>query len=401
MIIDIKNIHNGIVFKIKDKNKADIFHLLCTDNNISRKSVGRILNIRPATTSNLVQELVDDKLVVESDKMNSKGRGRPEKSLTVNYDIFLCIAVYVDSYNLKGVLLNFNEEILYSHSVNISEDMDNDFFISKTVNLIENILSYVPETSELIGIGFSLTGYLDKDNKILTYTSRWPKINNLQLGIIEKKFGYEVRVHQEVNTLLKYFLLSDSNLKIGGTAILHWGYGIGAGYSMEGNILYPSTGGALEIGHLQFIYDNPIKCKCGAYGCLETVAAAWALKDELDILLPNTVISEKEYTSIISSNELHHIPAVKRAIEYMAVALNYIYTLFGPQRIILSGPFFNNENIFSDVADKFTKIIPKHCCSNVELKKVDSIFGCEVFGCTYDLFEEKLQKKMTSQYNWK
>jgi predicted NBD/HSP70 family sugar kinase len=401
MLIDIKNIHNGKVFKIKDKNKADIFHLLCNEKHISRKSVGHILNIRPATTSNLVEELVNDKLVTESDSLNVKGRGRPEKSLIVNYNVFLCIAVYVDSNNLKGVLLNFNEEILYSCSVNISEHMDNDFFISQIINLIENILNYVPKTSELIGIGFSLTGYLDKNNRILTYTSRWPQIKNLQLDIIEKRFGCKLRVHQEVNTLLKYFLLSDSSLKNGGTAILHWGYGIGAGYSMDGNILYPSTGGALEIGHLQFIKDNPVQCKCGSYGCLETVAAAWAMEKELKKFLHHTVISEKDYSSIINNEELDIIPVVEEAIEHMAVAMNYIYTLFGPERIILSGPFYNNDKIFSKVTEKFRALISKHCISCIDLKKINSISGCEAFGCTYDFFEEKLQHKMISQYNWK
>jgi predicted NBD/HSP70 family sugar kinase len=400
MIIDLKNIHQGKVFKIKDKNKADIFHLLCGDNNISRKELSNILKIRPATVSNLVQELIEDKLIIESDNLLSKGRGRPEYSLSVNYNIFLCIALYIDTNTLKGVLLNYNEEILYSSSIVIDEDIDNDFFIKCTIDLISNILRQVPEQSKLIGIGFSLTGVLNKEKKELIFTSRWPNLSNLKLDKIEEKFGYEIRIQHELNTSLKYLLLSNADYRVNGTAILHWGYGIGASYSNNGVILHSNSGRSIEIGHLPFIMENPNKCNCGAYGCLETVASLRALKKDLSKFYQGP-ISEKDFPSLKSNEDLCSLPSVTYAIEYMALALSYFVKLFFPQRIIITGPFFRNQRILDEVLRKFKSHFPKHSENNLNIIKMDSISKGEIFGCTYDFFEEKLRSKMISHFNWK
>lgn len=400
MIIDLKNIHQGKVFKIKDKNKADIFHLLCSNNNISRKELSNILKIRPATVSNLVQELREDKLISESDNLLSTGRGRPEYALTVNYNIFLSIALYIDSNTLNGVLLNFDEKILFSTSIDIDENIDNDLFIKCTVELISNIIQQVPEGSELIGIGFSLTGILNKEKKMLIFTSRWPELSNLRLNVIEEKFGYPVRIQHELNTTLKYLLLTNPDYRVDGTAIFHWGYGIGASYSNNGVILHSESGRSIEVGHLPFILNNPKKCSCGAAGCLETVASLWAIKKDLSKFY-NDPISEKDFSSLKSNEDICSLPAVTNAIEYMALALCYFAKLFFPQRIIITGPFFRNQKILDEVLEKFQKYFPKSSENKLNLIKMDSISKGEIFGSTYDFFEEKLRSKLVSHYNWK
>jgi predicted NBD/HSP70 family sugar kinase len=54
------------------------------------------------------------------------------------------------------------------------------------------------------------------------------------------------------------------------------GHGISLGLVLEGRVVKGVTGDAGEVGHFVFLPDGE-PCKCGGRGCLETMAAGWAL----------------------------------------------------------------------------------------------------------------------------
>jgi predicted NBD/HSP70 family sugar kinase len=54
------------------------------------------------------------------------------------------------------------------------------------------------------------------------------------------------------------------------------GSGIGAGILVRGELLRGAKGAAGDIGHVESA-DSTLTCRCGQVGCLETVAAGWAL----------------------------------------------------------------------------------------------------------------------------
>ena len=56
--------------------------------------------------------------------------------------------------------------------------------------------------------------------------------------------------------------------------ILH---GIGAGIVIHGSLFQGDGGSAGEIGHLVMVQEGGDLCRCGNYGCLETVASVQAL----------------------------------------------------------------------------------------------------------------------------
>jgi len=53
-------------------------------------------------------------------------------------------------------------------------------------------------------------------------------------------------------------------------------HGIGAGIVLNGQLFYGDTFGAGEIGHVAVV-EGGERCRCGNYGCLETVASARAI----------------------------------------------------------------------------------------------------------------------------
>jgi predicted NBD/HSP70 family sugar kinase len=403
MIIDIKNIHSGHPYKIKDKNKAEIFHLICSEQNLSRKVISQKLNIRPATASNFVNELIEDALVFEQKEQNGTSlRGRPEKVLSVNFNKYLCISMYVDTFTLNGALVNLNEDILYSFSIELDKDIDNEYFLDKMLKLVNKIISKLPKESTLLGIGLCLTGYINKTKKELNFTSRWHNIKNVDFSVIEKTTGYKVQLHQKLNSILQYMIHRNTGYKKEKIALLHWGHGIGAAYSMNGQILSHHIGGILEIGHVQIVKDNPKKCNCGSYGCLETVAALWTLRNDILEHYPTHKIDEKDIEKLICKNEIFEIPSVAKAAKYMAYAIHIIYNLLRPDRLILSGPLFNNKHLLETVKNEFkTKYTQKHIPFSLNYEHLPSASTGVIFSSTFNFFESKLREKLQSRYSWK
>jgi predicted NBD/HSP70 family sugar kinase len=62
------------------------------------------------------------------------------------------------------------------------------------------------------------------------------------------------------------------------------GRGIGAGIILEGKLFYGDNFGAGEIGHMEIVKGGEL-CRCGNYGCLETVASSRAMVRRARILM--------------------------------------------------------------------------------------------------------------------
>ena len=57
------------------------------------------------------------------------------------------------------------------------------------------------------------------------------------------------------------------------------GQGIGAGIVLRGELFHGDGHGAGEIGHTSVV-DDGVQCRCGRFGCLETVASSRAILEQ-------------------------------------------------------------------------------------------------------------------------
>jgi predicted NBD/HSP70 family sugar kinase len=74
-------------------------------------------------------------------------------------------------------------------------------------------------------------------------------------------------------------------------------HGIGAGIVLDGKLRQGAIGIAGEIGHISVRRDGDL-CRCGARGCLETVASSSALRRALASVMPPSAIETQTIGSI-------------------------------------------------------------------------------------------------------
>src|SRR5262249_34274653 len=58
--------------------------------------------------------------------------------------------------------------------------------------------------------------------------------------------------------------------------LIYLAHGIGAGILSRGRLLVGAGGAVGELGHCPV--DSGLRCACGREGCLETIAAGWAIQ---------------------------------------------------------------------------------------------------------------------------
>lgn len=128
--------------------------------------------------------------------------------------------------------------------------------------------------------------------------------------------------------------------------------GTGAGIISNGRIFIGRNGNVGEIGHIQ-VDPLGVRCHCGNFGCLETVAANAAIEHRVRHLL------DQGYQSRITLDDCNIKTICKAAnkgdalacevVEYVgrhlgktiAIAIN----LFNPQKVVIAGEIVEAEKV--------------------------------------------------------
>lgn len=124
-------------------------------------------------------------------------------------------------------------------------------------------------------------------------------------------------------------------------ACLTLGTGIGGGIMIDGRLHTGATGIAGEIAHQTVLPDGP-RCGCGNPGCAEAMARA-------DVLAATAgVPTVAEVFEGVEAGDPDCIAAVERAAEYLGIALANVFTVVGPERIVVGGGIATAGDLFLD-----------------------------------------------------
>jgi predicted NBD/HSP70 family sugar kinase len=99
---------------------------------------------------------------------------------------------------------------------------------------------------------------------------------NLPLGaLLEDRYQLPVRVLNDSQAAaMGEFTYGQAANTENNLAVVNVRHGIGVGIIINGRLFEGDGGGAGEIGHTVVVHQDGKLCRCGHYGCLETVASA-------------------------------------------------------------------------------------------------------------------------------
>jgi len=327
----------------KKHNRDLVLQTIFENKTISRAEIARLTKLTRATVSDMVASLLDEGLVKEIGYGESIG-GKAPILLSLVADARYLIGLNLAQDKFIGSVVNLRGEIKETVEFPVN-DSDGE----QALQLIYKILDQLTKKKwkPLIGIGIGTPGLVNTREGIVVNAVNLDWQDLPLAHLLESRYHLPVTVLNDSQaTAIGEFVYgvdhpSESNLVV--VTIKH---GIGAGILIQGSLFQGDGGGAGEIGHI-VAQENGELCRCGQYGCLETVASARAIVQRVTSLAPEYDNSElakhPESISLTSieaawqANDPLARRVVSDAAHYMGTSIANLIGILNIQKIVLTG----------------------------------------------------------------
>jgi len=367
---------------VRRLNMSAILKLLRERGTLARADLAKELGMTRNTASNIVTELLQSGMVVETE-FRREGAGRPGLLLELAPNGGFAIGAEIDINRIIVIIVDFKGNILWEESTQIHPSQPQDEIIATAEQLVQSALDWgKTERLKPLGIGLGLAGLVDAEGGSLTYapTLDWKDVPFKALW--EEKFGMAVHLDNEANTAaLGYYAYAD-RFNARNLAYLSIGAGMAAGLILEGQLFRGSGGFAGQAGHMKIRLDGE-SCTCGDHGC-------WVTEVGLPALARKTgepKIDLAETARRLRSNDEASQAVIDEMAEMLGLGIVNLVNIFNLDRVILGGairpilPFMLKKT--KAVVDQRALAHPR---ANVKIK-VSGRDDDSVFGAAYLVLE--------------
>lgn len=268
MLLPTKATHQ----RTREHNTKLVLRTLYELGQISRADIARQTHLTRTTVGDVVQQLLDTGMVEEVGRGASSG-GKAPILLRLRSDARQVIGLDLGEATFTGALVNLRGES--SHAIGLPVEAQDG---ASTLQLVESLVDRLraAATGPVLGIGVGTPGVIDTRTGTIRWAVRldW---QDLPLGrLLEEHTGLPVYVANDSQAAALAEYAFGGHGRLANQVVVKVGKGVGAGIVVGGRLYQGDGFGAGEIGHLGVV-DDGAACRCGRFGCLETVASADAI----------------------------------------------------------------------------------------------------------------------------
>ena len=334
---------------LKKNNIFTVLQAIKINGPMTKPEIIQTTGLTNASVHNFVNELVEKEIIL-IEGYNASNGGRKALLYRFNANICYIAGVYLALHEISTFIFDLDLNIITSRtsSMNLnSPDVESN--INMVVSEIEQAITESGvEKSKIAGIGITVPGPVDFLNGIVLNLVNAPDWKNIPLqSIVQNRVNLPV-VLDKVNTGIvlydKWFVISSSKKNLVHVSITD---GMGSGVLIHSQPYRGNNNIAGEIGHITV---NPIGdiCNCGNRGCVEMFSSDSGI---LRIIQGRLAEGEKsiltEWSSDIDkidmpmvieaciNNDLLVKEVFLSAVNYLAIALNSMLKMFGPDEVLI------------------------------------------------------------------
>jgi len=258
--------------QVKTHNRQLILRTIFEQDEISRAAIARATRLTRPTVSSIVAELIAQNLVTETGQASSSG-GKPATLLRVVPDSYYTIGLDLADSEFRGALVNLRGQIRHRVAVPVTSAHGDD-----ALTLVFQLLDTLVAASDvpLLGIGIGTPGLIDAEYGVVRRAVNLDWVDLPLRQLLAEKYNLPIYVANDTQaaTLAEYTFGQQST--VSNLVVVKIGVGTGSGIVINGQLFHGDGSGAGEIGHVR-VTENGVQCRCGSYGCLETVVSSPAL----------------------------------------------------------------------------------------------------------------------------
>src|SRR6266700_6688678 len=333
----------GTVRDLRRDNRAAVLWSLYLGQPCSRQDLSAATGLSAASVTNVIRELLDEGIVVETGLADSDG-GRPRAMLGMNPEYGYVIGVDIGETRTRVELFDLTmaerakaEFPLdpYKHDVNV--------VVAQILSGLDAVIADSGvDPASVLGVGIGVPGVIEQGPDALVHgqTYGWDAVplgRMLRAGLSPAARGWPLYFDNGAKTMGQAEMWFGGGRGARNAVVVLIGSGVGASLIFDGTNYRGATSSAAELGHIIVVVGGR-KCRCGSTGCLEAYAGAEAIlerygrpmaADDQELALTERI--DAAATSPLAA-AIHDETA-----QYLGAGIGTLINLFNPERIILGG----------------------------------------------------------------
>ena len=315
----------------RDINRDIVLEMIRSRQPISRADLSRTSGLQPSTVSNIVEQLIAEKWIVEG-AATKRPRGRRPTLLSLN-DHLVILAADVRPTKALIAVVDLNGRLLAHQEVRLFASA------ASSVNAIakgmEAMMARFSNFS-FEGAGVSVPGRVHPETQqlILAPNLKWRNVELKQT--LEERLKLKVELDNDANACLLSELWFGRMDGLRNAVLISLSEGLGTAILANGHIVSGLNGLAGEFGHIPIDPAGPL-CNCGQRGCWETFASSSAALRFYNATAREKAGTIQDLLYRMEDGDAFALKAVSEQARHLGRGLRLITAALSPEVILVTG----------------------------------------------------------------
>lgn len=256
------------------------------------------------------------------------------------------IALDMGGTQLRAAVIEPNGNIISHVKYKTNSKGTAEDIIKQMSDAINEVIQGI-EMSSIIGMGLAIPGLVDTAKCVATRLPNIPNLKDIPFPkILKDRFNIPVFMANDANLAALGEHRYGAGRGFHNIIYITVSTGVGGGIVVNDRLIEGTYGMAGEIGHIPLLLDGPI-CRCGHHGHFEAFASGTSIMRQAKGRLTDREESilwefgEKLTTIDVveAARKGDHlaIKVLRRASQYIGIAIVSFIHIFDPERIIIGG----------------------------------------------------------------
>ncbi len=259
---------------------GELLDLVRSGRASTRSQLRALTGLSRTAITTRVSSLTSAGLLLLGEELASTG-GRPPGALVFNQHAGVVLAIAIGRSRSQLAVADLDGQELASDSRDHEVGVGPDELMTEIAERLAGLLdqAWPDGAPPVLGVGLSLPGTLDTERGVSIGSPVMSGWDGVALApYLAGVTRAPLFVGNDADVLARSQLLGRA-APLEDVLVVKASTGLGLGIIADGRVLSGHIGAAGEIGHTKVPAAEGLACRCGATGCLETLAGGWALVD--------------------------------------------------------------------------------------------------------------------------
>lgn len=318
---------------IRNINCTNVLEEIINSDPISRAFLAKKLGLTKATISSIVQELLNQKLVLEIGSDETKF-GRKPILLSFNQKAGYAISIDLGDSIISAALTDLKGDAAQYKSIQTPADPA--LIVASLVELIQSMEQLTTSSIfGIVGITIGIHGVVHL-NKVTysEHSASHTDISNIDLiNELEQIFHIPVYIENEANlSAIGEYTFKSTYENISSLNIHN---SISLGMVLRNTLYTGNNGFAGSIGHMIVVPDGR-KCSCGNHGCLEQYLSIPSLLRDFGEKIHIDNVKLDDLFQAYQDKEPAAVEVIEQFVKFASISINNVLNVYNPDYLVLN-----------------------------------------------------------------